>query len=62
MNEYKENIIVQKSNSFALEIVKLYKQLSGQKEYVLSKQIAHISVQTHLIPSMQIVSLFSEHP
>ena len=39
MNEYKENIIVGKSYSFALEIIKLYKQLSEQKEYVLSKQI-----------------------
>ena len=39
MNEYKENIIVKKSYSFALEIIKLYKQLSEQKEYVLSKQV-----------------------
>ena len=39
MNEYKENIIIQKSYSFALEIIKLYKQLAEQKEYVLSKQI-----------------------
>ena len=39
MNEYKENIIVKKSYSFALEIIKLYKQLVEQKEYVLSKQL-----------------------
>ena len=39
MNEYKENIIVKKSYSFALEIIKLYKQLAEQKEHVLSKQI-----------------------
>lgn len=39
MNEYRENVIVQKSYSFALEIIKLYKQLTEQKEYVLSKQI-----------------------
>ena len=39
MNEEKENIIVQKSYAFALEIIKLYKDLTGKKEYVLSKQI-----------------------
>ena len=39
MNEGKENIIVQKSYAFALEIVRLYKVLSGKNEYVLSKQI-----------------------
>jgi len=39
MNEGKENIIIQKSYSFALEIVKLYKMLVEKKEFVLSKQI-----------------------
>ena len=39
MIEEKENIIVKKSYTFALEIIKLYKQLIEQKEYVLSKQI-----------------------
>ncbi len=39
MNEVKENIIATKSYAFALEIVKLYRELIGQKEYVLSKQI-----------------------
>lgn len=39
MNEEKENIIVKKSYDFALEIVKLYKFLAEQKEYVLSKQM-----------------------
>lgn len=39
MNEEKENIIVQKSYAFALEIIKLYKELVEKKEFVLSKQI-----------------------
>ena len=39
MNEEKENIIVQKSYGFALEIIKLYKELIEKKEFVLSKQI-----------------------
>ena len=39
MNEGKENIIVQKSYAFALEIIRLYKLLVERKEFVLSKQI-----------------------
>ncbi len=39
MNEEKVNIIVQKSYAFALEIIKLYKELIDKKENVLSKQI-----------------------
>jgi len=39
MNEGKDNIIVQKSYAFALEIIKLYKMLIEKKEFVLSKQI-----------------------
>ena len=39
MNEGKENIIVSKSYSFALEVIKLYKVLVEKKEFVLSKQI-----------------------
>ena len=39
MNEGKENIIVEKSYAFALEIVGLYKSLVEKKEFVLSKQI-----------------------
>ena len=39
MNDVRENIIVSKSYSFALEIIKLYKSLIKQNEYVLSKQI-----------------------
>ena len=35
----KENVIREKSFQFALEIVKLYQQLVGQKEYVISKQL-----------------------
>lgn len=40
MNENKDNIIVKKSYSFALEIVRIYKYLSNdKKEFVLSKQL-----------------------
>lgn len=35
----KDNIIVNKSYSFALEIINLYKLLIEKKEFVLSKQI-----------------------
>lgn len=37
MNE-KKNIILDKSFEFSLQIIDLYKTLTGQKEYVLSKQ------------------------
>ena len=40
MNERKDNIIVKKSYSFALEIITIYKYLvSEKKEFVLSKQL-----------------------
>ncbi len=40
MNENKDNIIVKKSYSFALEIIKIYKFLINEKkEYVISKQM-----------------------
>jgi len=39
MNEEKENIIIQKSYAFALEIIQLYKILVEKKEFVLSKQV-----------------------
>jgi four helix bundle protein len=40
MNEGKDNIIVKKSYSFALEIIGIYKYLiSEKKEFVLSKQL-----------------------
>ena len=40
MNESKDNIIVRKSYSFALEIIKIYKFLVNEKkEYVISKQL-----------------------
>ena len=45
----KDNIIVDKSYQFALSIVKLYKELNGEKEYVISKQLLSVvllSVQT----------------
>ncbi len=35
----KENIILERSFEFALKIVELYRQMSEQKEFVLSKQI-----------------------
>ncbi|MEE3333884.1 MAG: four helix bundle protein [Ruminococcus sp.] len=37
--EQKNNVIVDKSKTFALRIIKLYKYLVNNKEYVLSKQI-----------------------
>ncbi|ACM93347.1 conserved protein [Nautilia profundicola AmH] len=39
MNKYENNSIVKKSYQFALRIVKLYKFLSKEKEFVLSKQL-----------------------
>ena len=39
MNEAKDNIVVQKSYAFALQVIQLYKALVEKKEYVLSKQI-----------------------
>ncbi len=35
----KENIILDKSFDFALQIIELYKQLITEKEFVLSKQL-----------------------
>ena len=35
----KDNIILDKSFDFALSIIKLYKEMVAQKEYILSKQI-----------------------
>lgn len=35
----KENLIAVKSYNFALDIVKLSRKLSNQKEYVISKQV-----------------------
>jgi four helix bundle protein len=43
MNEGKDNINVQKSYAFALEIIELYKILVDKKEFVLSKQILRSS-------------------
>lgn len=39
MNEDRENIIIVKSYSFALEIVRLYEILVERREFVLSKQL-----------------------
>ena len=39
MNEGKDNIIVQKSYAFALQIIQLYKLLVEKKEFALSKQV-----------------------
>ena len=39
MNKYENNSIVKKSYQFALRIVKLYKFLLKEKEFVLSKQL-----------------------
>ena len=39
MNEEKDNIILKKSYAFALDVIKLFKELVEQKEYILSKQL-----------------------
>jgi four helix bundle protein len=39
MNKYENNSVVKKSYSFALRIVKVYKFLSKNKEFILSKQL-----------------------
>jgi four helix bundle protein len=39
MNGGRDNIIVKKSYAFALKIINLYKFLTNNKEYVMSKQI-----------------------
>ena len=40
MNKTKENVILEKSFQFALDIIELYKELTGKKrEFVLSKQV-----------------------
>ena len=38
----KENIIKNKTMSFSLEIIELYKFLNGRKEFVISKQVLRI--------------------
>ena len=35
----KQNVIKDKTNQFALDVIKLYLKLCGQKEFVLSKQL-----------------------
>jgi four helix bundle protein len=35
----KENLIKDKSFAFALQIIKLYQLLQGEKEYIISKQL-----------------------
>ena len=40
----KENIIVVKTYSFAIRIIKLNKKLVSEKECVLSKQILHSAI------------------
>jgi len=39
MNKYENNSVVKKSYSFALRIIKVYKYLCENKEFVLSKQL-----------------------
>ena len=38
----KENVIKEKSFLFALDIIKLYKKLQEQREFILSKQLLRI--------------------
>ncbi len=35
----KENIILEKTMAFALDCIKVYKQLQSESEYVISKQL-----------------------
>jgi four helix bundle protein len=54
-----ENIIVQKSYRFALEVIKLYKSLSEtKKEFILSKQIlkSGTSIGANINEAMESVS------
>ncbi|CAM3321989.1 four helix bundle protein [Aequorivita lipolytica] len=39
MKNEKDNIILNKSFEFALQIIELYKQMKAQNEYVLSRQL-----------------------
>lgn len=39
MENRKDNIILNRSFEFALQIIELYKQMKAQNEYVLSKQV-----------------------
>lgn len=39
MKNEKDNIILNKSFKFALQIIDLYKQMKAQNEYVLSRQL-----------------------
>ncbi len=39
MNETKDNVILQRSYAFALDVIKLYEELAEQKEFILSKQL-----------------------
>jgi len=39
MNKYENNSVVKKSYSFALRIIKVYKYLCENKEFILSKQL-----------------------
>ncbi len=35
----KDNILLQKSKQFALDVIGLYQSLQQEKEYILSKQV-----------------------
>jgi len=39
MEPKKENIIIDKTFKFSLDIISLYKKLQNEKEYILSKQL-----------------------
>lgn len=39
MKSEKDNIILNKSFEFALQVIELYKQMKVQNEYVLSRQL-----------------------
>jgi len=35
----KDNVILDKTKGFSLEIIKLYKQLQDEREYIISNQL-----------------------
>jgi len=45
----KENVIKEKSFSFSLDIINLYKELATQKEFIISKQLLRSGTSTCLL-------------
>ena len=54
MSEEKENIIVKKSYAFALEIIKLYKDLTGKKSMFFQSKFCGAELPLELIFTRQL--------